>query len=511
MFIYVCSRGQKSMLLPLWFSVFIVSFVFVLTAGNVAHAWSATLIQISSDPFHNKTSQHMTEVEPDTFAFGSTVVSGFQVGRFFDGGSSAIGFATSTDGGHTFVHGNVPATIFAGGPYDRASDASVAFDAKHNVWLISSLGIRTSGTPPEITVSDVIVNRSTDGGLTWGKPVVVAHGNLDKNWTTCDNTPTSPFYGHCYTEFDKSNDNRILMSTSTDGGLTWRAPKQTANHDTGIGGQPVVQPDGRVIVPITGFTSSRNQPFIMNSFISTDGGESWSRTFRVSTAPRHIPGGGIRADINMPTAEVDRSGKVYLVWYDCRFEKGCFANDLVLSTSLDGIRWTAPKRIPIGPAGSGADHFLPGIAVDASTTGASAHIGLTYYFYPFANCQIAECLLSVGFISSVNGGESWSESQRLAGPMTLTWTPLTTEGFMVADYISTSIVPGSDTAIPVFAVAAHPGGTPPKGKTCIASALCHQAMFTVAAPIIGGPNTAGNDTVYPATDQKPIKWPITSH
>jgi hypothetical protein len=159
MFIYVCCRWRKGIVFPLTFSTFMVALIFALTADGVAHAWSATLTQISSDPFQNKTSQHMTEVEPDTFAFGSTVVSAFQEGRFFSGGASDIGFATSTDGGRTFVHGNLPITIFAGGPYDRASDAVVAFDARHHVWLISSLGIRTTGTPPAITVADVIVNR----------------------------------------------------------------------------------------------------------------------------------------------------------------------------------------------------------------------------------------------------------------------------------------------------------------------------------------------------------------
>jgi hypothetical protein len=41
-------------------------------------------------------------VEPDTFAFGSTVVGAFQVGRFYDGGSSNIGWATSANGGSTW-------------------------------------------------------------------------------------------------------------------------------------------------------------------------------------------------------------------------------------------------------------------------------------------------------------------------------------------------------------------------------------------------------------------------
>src|SRR5919109_2799436 len=98
------------------------------------------LTQVSSDPFTNPTRQHRTEVEPDTFAFGQTIVSAFQVGRFFDGGGSAIGFATSTNGGATWTSGFLPRiTKFQGGTFDRVSDPAVAFDSRHNVWLISSL------------------------------------------------------------------------------------------------------------------------------------------------------------------------------------------------------------------------------------------------------------------------------------------------------------------------------------------------------------------------------------
>jgi hypothetical protein len=41
-----------------------------------------SLVQLSADPYTNPTSQHQTEVEPDTFAYGSTIVAAFQAGRF---------------------------------------------------------------------------------------------------------------------------------------------------------------------------------------------------------------------------------------------------------------------------------------------------------------------------------------------------------------------------------------------------------------------------------------------
>ena len=106
----------------------------------------ATLTSLSSDPYTNSSSQHATEVEPDTFASGSTIVSAFQVGRFFDGGASNIGWARSTDGGSSWTKGFLPGiTTFAGGSYARVSDPSVAYDAAHNAWLIASLAAARRG------------------------------------------------------------------------------------------------------------------------------------------------------------------------------------------------------------------------------------------------------------------------------------------------------------------------------------------------------------------------------
>src|SRR6266487_4174335 len=344
-------------------SAFILALVFTLSSGALTFA--AGLVQISSDPFTNNTSNHKTEVEPDTFAFGNTIVSAFQQGRFFDGGGSDIGFATSTNGGVTWVHGSLPGTTPFSTPtgiWQRTSDASVAFDAKHNVWIISFLGLFPNGNTNEV---DVLVSRSTNGGRTWSAPVVVnASGDFnDKNWTACDDTASSPFYGHCYTEFDDfSKLNLVQMSTSTDGGLTWGPAKTTPDNACVIGGQPVVQPNGTVVVPID----------------------------------------------------------------DC----------------------------------------------------------------------LGTAILS---FTSTNGGNSWSAPVQLAGPMTLTWLPLTTQGFMVADYISTSIVPSAANATPVFEVAS----APTIGKTCsniqtgAPGSHCNQATFTSLETFVGGSNAA---TSVPTTN-----------
>jgi hypothetical protein len=458
-----------------------LSTALVLILGSQSAALASTLQQLSSDPFTNPPTsaglydQHKTEVEPDTLASGSTFSSAFQVGRVFDGGASDIGFATSTNGGTTFTQGLLPGTTSFSTPagiYARVSDASVAFDAKHGVWVDSFLGLFPSGNTSEV---DVLVSRSTDG-LTWSNPVVVnnsGHFN-DKNWTVCDNTATSPFYGNCYTEFDDNTlSDLIEMSTSTDGGLTWSAEHQTANAAHGIGGQPLVQPNGTVIVPINGF-AGRN--FLVVSFVSTDGGASWSKTFMVSRVAFRHPAGGIRASIPLPSAEIDATGKVYVVWSDCHFEPGCGASDLVFSTSTDGTKWSRVTRIPADAVGSGVDHFIPGLAVDRSTSGSSARLLVTFYYYPVSNCTAATCQLDVGYSSSADGGATWTSTTQLAGPMTLSWLPNTTQGRMVADYISGSFVNGP--VFPAFAVASAPTSG---GSDCFTAAPnCNQAMFTVS-------------------------------
>ncbi len=157
-----------------------------------------------------------------------------------------------------------------------------------------------------------------------------------------------------------------------------------------------------------------------------------------------------------------------MAWGDCRFRRGCKSNDIVYSSSGDGVAWSAITRVPIDGTRSGVDHFIPGLAVDRSTSGSTARLGLAYYFYPVSSCTAATCQLDIGFVSSANGGASWTAPTQLAGPMTLAWLASTSQGLMVGDYISTSFAGG--TAHPVVAVANAPSG-----------GVFDEAMYTPAA------------------------------
>ncbi len=406
-----------------------------------------SLTQVSSDPFTVGPGQHATEVEPHVLANGSTLVAAFQTGRIVGGGGTDIGWATSTDGGTTWSHGFLPGLTKGEGtgPYDAASDPAVAYDAKHGVWMIASLPISNTARTPA-----VVVSRSTDGGFTWENPVSVDPNasSSDKNWIVCDSWSTSPHYGNCYMEWDDPGSGEILMSTSTDGGLTWSLAIGTANKAGGIGGQPLVQPSGTVVVPI--------ETNAMAAYSSTNGGTSWTAPVQVATVQSHVDAAGIRSG-PLPTAAVDGAGTVWVVWEDCRFRTGCSTNDLVYSTSADGTHWAKVKRIPIDPTTSVVDHFIPGVGIDPATSGTTAHVAVHYYYYSASSCTVSTCQLNVGYISSHNGGMTWSAAKKLAGPMKLSWLPNSQNGLMVGDYIATAFSNGAPHS--VFAVAAAKSGT----------------------------------------------------
>jgi hypothetical protein len=440
--------------------------------------------QISQDSFTNGSSQHMTEVEPGAASFGPVIVAAFQVGRVFGGGGADIGFATSLNGGISWTNGYLPGlTQFGpgGGPNSAASDAAVAYNAKFGKWLICTLPIGNFTT--------IAVSRSTNG-LTWDNPIyVIQNQDADKNWITCDNSQSSSFYGNCYVEWDNTDvGDELFMSTSTDGGLTWGAPKATQGTDFGIGGNPLVQPNGTVIVPFADFNGG------MSAFQSTNGGQSWTRAVSISNAPSHGAAGGIR-DAGLPSAAIDGAGNVFVAWEDCRFESGCTANDMVYSKSSDGTHWSTVSRIPLDPVGSGVDHFIAGLGIDSRTAGSTAHLGLTYYYYPVSNCG-NNCQLMAGFSLSQDGGQTWTAGRQLTPAMQISWLPNTFSGRMVADYVAT-VFPAGGRAFPIFAEATQPTGS-----------TYHEAIYTAS---FGYTQAEMTEPLMSSANDKPIPGAKSDH
>ena len=441
-----------------------IAWVLFTASGGVASAKKSSIKPISSDPFSNPVEgQHHTQVEPDIFSYGGTIVAAVQQGRIYSGGSADPGWATNT-GGKTWQHGSLPGlTINSSpkGPYQEASDPSVAYDAKHGTWLISTLAMQNeSGV-------GVAVNQSSDG-IHWNNSIAAVSSNdfVDKDWVTCDNTSTSPYYGNCYIEYDDvSQGDEPYMIVSKDGGNTWSAPQAPSGGACCLGGEPLVQPNGTVIVPLYGGSG-------IASFRSTNGGASWSSETNVASIQATGDPGSIR-NPDLPTAGIDNTGKVYVAWQDCRFESGCSTNDIVMTTSTDGLSWSSPVRIPTGNIGGGVDYLLPGIGVDVTTGGSSAKLALVYYYFPNANGCGNNCQLDVGYVSSTNGGSSWSSATQLFGPMNTTWLANTSQGYMVGDYFQTTISNGS--AYPAFVGAKKPS-----------KSLYKEALYSAQLGVSGG-------------------------
>ena len=204
-------------------------------------------------------------------------------------------------------------------------------------------------------------------------------------------------------------------------------------------------------------TPGPDDDFRIASVRSLDGGATL--TTATPVAPLAFEFDRRLRDPPLPGAEVAGDGSVYVVWPNCA-TADCARIDLVFSSSADGVTWSPARRIPTGAA---PRNVLPGLAVDPASRAPAIRLGLVYY-------SVIAAGLNASFVSSSDGGSTWTAPQRLtAETMPLTWLPATTQGLMVGDYFSTSFVGGN--AVSVFAIASRPGR------------LLNQAMFAAVLPV----------------------------
>jgi hypothetical protein len=148
-------------------------------------------------------------------------------------GSAPIVFSTSTDGGASFSH---PQTISTGGPAgtpnNQGVDIAVAPDG--TIYVAYSAFERSTG---ETSINSV---KSTDCGRKWSRPVTVGSVNDPQAPGVAFRTPTFAFVAVDDTDPDLvyvayqslNGDYDVYVQRSTDGGGTWGAPVQ-AHSDPG--------------------------------------------------------------------------------------------------------------------------------------------------------------------------------------------------------------------------------------------------------------------------------------
>jgi hypothetical protein len=432
-------------------------------SDSVARDCELVVRRLSRDRTGDYPAQHETQVEPDSLAWGKTVVVAFQSGRHPNGGAAATGWSTTKNAGETWTSG------FLGRAAERASDPVVAYDATHRTWLIAQLGINQG-------VIDILLARSPDG-VRWSRPVTAVsapgpNADYDKEWLVCDNGARSAFRGRCYLSYLDLGTGTIDTRFSEDAGLTWSSPISTsAGTPSGSlvqGAFPVVRPDGRLVVlfnvnaPIAG----RGLHWIAAA-TSTDGAATFTAPVRVADVEESDPV-GVRAPV-LVSADVDGAGRIYVAWSDCRYHTECTAADIVLSTSANGSAWTEPALVTTEDPSTRTDHFVPGLAVDPATR----RVAVSYYSLPQPNgCALDDCPgIDVSLVESRDGGATWAAARRLnAQTMPLAWLADGGLGKMVGDYISTSYAGGRPIAAVSIAV-------PPASPE-----LLRQATFAVGYP-----------------------------
>ena len=210
---------------------------------------------------------------------------------------------------------------------------------------------------------------------------------------------------------------------------------------------------------------------------SNDCGAHFSAETQITpnmTAGHSVP--NIRTSL-LPTSAMDGAGNIYVVWQTRSFRVGSVAstpNDIAMSVmpaptaANPNPAFGPPVRIPIeadNTINNTDDHFIPGISADPNTSGAAAHLGLYFYNFHYNNtvgtCNYVDpaapanaCTLRVGFVSSTDGGATWTAPTYMAD-MPMPSLVRSSQGLMVGDYSSADVIPNGPhqgNSISAFAV-----------------------------------------------------------
>ncbi|NJM31338.1 MAG: exo-alpha-sialidase [Rhizobiales bacterium] len=370
--------------------------------------------------------------------FKNNLIAGWQQDRWSNGGARGLVGGVSYDGGRNWFRSVPPKiTLCTGGPWERASDPWVAISPL-GIAFFQSLAFQNDRPDGGLGANAVLVSRSTNGGFTWSKPIALIEDNNgqvfnDKNSITADPFDSRYIYGTWDRLVDftlpennaagkaakKSGGNRdgvaiardrlrklksktarkqtqaaaaedvtfigpTYFVRTTNGGISWEKAKEI--YDPGpdaqtIGNIAEVLGDGSVAVFFTNISSlgetslglirSRNKGRTFGTArlpITTNVTLTGSLTPNTEQVVRD---GNILFDVAVDR----RSGNLYLVWQDSRFQD---IDQVAFSMSRDhGRTWSDPVKINMTPESANLlrnQAFVPSVEV-----GPQHEITVTYY------------------------------------------------------------------------------------------------------------------------------------
>jgi hypothetical protein len=276
---------------------------------------------------------------------------------WIDHGFSGDAVGVTLDGGQTWQTESLPGTTKAtNGDWPYAADPWLAFAPNGDLYAESFTFMNKENS------AGVLINKSTDGGLTWSNPIQVnlTIAGADKPSIAAD--PTHP--GYVYAVWGTHQDGTTKFTRTVDGGQTWE-PARTIHsplppNDFNWGHQIVFLPDGTLVCAFTEGETATGQ-MALTLLRSSDQGQTWSGPISAvvqqplidptiqplnATVTDPDTGHAVEAHPFFDSIAVGRkSGNLYAVWLDGRFSNFQY-NSIALSMSTDGgFTWSRPIQV----------------------------------------------------------------------------------------------------------------------------------------------------------------------
>ena len=345
-------------------------------------------------------------------------------GRLASGGSLALAFARTSNGGFSWERFPLPGqTTVSGGSFRRAASPDLAADAEETLYALGLLAVDTLFLAPQ-----VMLQRSEDGGTSWTPPILIRPlgqaAGLAECRITVDRDPASPTLGRLFVTWKEFRvilrtgvdifDEAVMGSYSDDRGETWSeaalVSPDPGNISTEQYGQavPLFLPGGRLIVAYhhVGATPETGS---LEAVFSADGGATFHPPHHVLKSSYTVHRDATVRDPagQSAGAVATHTGTVHLAFPAKDPAEGMAGRIFHLRSTAENWENDAPafawtEALPVEEFVPGAEAFLPSLAL--SPDGQRVLIS----YYTRRKDPFKPTLIDRYAATSLDGGTSWS-------------------------------------------------------------------------------------------------------